>query len=260
MLEARALDFGYRGTPLGRGLNLVVGGGEALCVLGPNGAGKTSLFRTLLGLLAPLAGEVLLDGRPLFGLARQEIARALAYVPQAHAAFFPFTVADVVLMGRAARVGLFEAPNDKDRAVAQAALAKLRIEHLASAPYTQISGGERQLVLIARALAQEPRCLVMDEPTANLDLGNQARVLAEIAGLAAEGLSVLFSTQDPDHAFRCADRVALMKGGRLLAAGAPDAVMTSATLGALYGVEVEIVSVDGVGRKVCASALRTFGM
>lgn len=255
MLEARGLAFGYRGTPLGRGLDLVVKESEALCVLGPNGAGKTTLFKTLMGLIPPLDGAVLLDNRPLSDLTRGEIARALAYVPQAHATFFPFTVAEIVLMGRATRVGLFETPTAKDRVAAHAALEKLRIEHLAATPYTLISGGERQLALVARALAQEPRCLIMDEPTANLDLGNQARVLAEMAHLAASGLSVVFSTHDPDHAFRCADRVALLERGRLIATGATGAVMTPAALSGLYGIGVEIVIAQGMGRRVCLPAV-----
>ena len=254
MLEARALDFGYRNTPIGRGFALTVAAEEAVCVLGPNGAGKTSLFKTLLGLLPPLGGEVLLNGRGLPTLSQRDIARALAYVPQAHASFFPFSVGDIVLMGRAARVGLTDMPAEKDRLIAQTALARLRIDHLAAIPYTQISGGERQLVLIARALAQEPRCLVMDEPTANLDLANQARVLDVIAELAASGLSVLFSSHDPNHAFCCANRVVLMREGAIMTSGAPADAMTSAALRALYEVDVDVVTI-GAGRKICAPAL-----
>lgn len=256
MLEARDLDYGYRGRPIGHGVNFTIGAAEAVCVLGPNGAGKTTLFKTLLGLLPPLGGDVRLDGGSLASLSKKDVARALAYVPQAHASFFPFTVFDIVLMGRASHVDLLDAPGKKDRAAAEAALDRLGIDHLASSAYTQISGGERQLVLIARALAQEPRCLVMDEPTANLDLGNQARVLSVIAGLAGYGLSVLFSTHHPDHAFACADRVALMRSGEIVAVGAPDEVMTPAALRALYDVDVEIVSLDGGSRKLCAPVFR----
>jgi len=256
MLAARDLDYGYRGRPIGRGLNLSIGAGEAVCVLGPNGAGKTSLFKTLLGLLAPLRGEVLLGERNLSALSQREIAQTLAYVPQAHASFFPFTVADIVLMGRAARVGLIDAPGKKDRATAHAALVRLGIEHMAGAAYTQVSGGERQLVLIARALAQEPRCLIMDEPTASLDLANQVRVLEVISELAAGGLSVVFSTHDPDHAFCSANRVALMRDGQIMSAGAPDEVMNPAALRALYDIDVEVTAIGPAGRKICAPILR----
>lgn len=235
---------------------MVIEPGQVVCALGPNGAGKTSLFKTLLGLLPPLNGEVLLDGRNLPALSQRDIARSLAYVPQAHASFFPFTVFDIVLMGRAARVGLIDSPGEKDHAAADAALAKLRIGQLALTPYTQVSGGERQLVLIARALAQEPRCLIMDEPTANLDLANQVRVLEVIGDLAAEGLSVLFSTHNPDHAFWCANHVALMREGEIMAAGAPDEVMNRAALRALYGIDVDVLEIDAAGRKVCAPMLR----
>ncbi|MBN8605476.1 MAG: ABC transporter ATP-binding protein [Caulobacterales bacterium] len=259
MLEARALDYGYRGRPIGRDLNLSIANAEAVCVLGPNGAGKTSLFKTLLGLLPPLGGEVLLDGRDVSALSQREIARKLAYVPQAHASFFPFTAADIVLMGRAARVGLTDAPREVDRAAAHAALTKLRIAHLASVPYTRISGGERQLVLIARALAQDPRCLIMDEPTANLDLANQTRVLEVIADLTAEGLSVLFSTHDPDHAFACAACVALMREGAIVAVGAPDDVINAAALRSLYDIDVDVLQISVDGRKMCAPVLRKRG-
>lgn len=260
MLEARRLVSGYRGVEPGDALDLIVREGERLCLLGPNGAGKTCLFRTLLGLIPPLAGNVLLDGRRLATLSRRDVAKALGYVPQVHTAFFGFTVADSVLMGRALGVGLFDVPSERDRAAADAALRKVGIADLATASCTRISGGERQLVLIARALAQAPRCLIMDEPTANLDLGNRARVLAQIARLAVEGMSVLFSTHDPDHAFQCADRVALMdRGGRLIAIGVPDDVMTPSALRALYGVDVEFAFVDGVGRKICALTVRDGG-
>jgi len=252
MLEARDLDFGYGGAPIGRNVNLSLQSGEALCVLGPNGAGKTTLFKTFLGLIAPIAGEIFLLGRGLPSFKRHEIAEALAYVPQAHAVFFPFTVADVVLMGRAARIGLFSTPRAADRAAAFDALAKLRIAHLAEKPYAQISGGERQLVLIARALAQGPLCLVMDEPMANLDLGNQARLIEEIAALRASGLSVLFSSHDPNHALICADRVALMHKGALIRVGAPQDVMTTDELHALYGTMLNVSFSKAAGRYVCA--------
>ena len=149
-LEARQLDFGYRGHPVGSGVSLAVEPGEVLCLLGPNGAGKTTLFKTLLGLLPVQGGEVLLDGANLRAQRREAVARAVSYVPQAHTAFFPYTVREVVLMGRTAHFGLFSSPSRRDREVAQAALERMRLSHLTEATYTRISGGERQLTLIAR--------------------------------------------------------------------------------------------------------------
>ncbi len=251
ILEVRDLVFGYGARAVGSGVSFSVGGGEALCLLGPNGGGKTTLFKTILGLLRPLAGSVHLDGTDLSELPRREVAKKIAYVPQAHAAFFPFTVREVVLMGRASRLPAFASPGPADRAAAERALATLGIGHLAERIYTEISGGERQLALIARALAGEPRLLVMDEPTASLDFGNQARVLAQVRRLSEAGIAVVLSTHDPGHAFLCADRVALLHGGRLVALGPPTGTVTPEHLRLLYGVEVAVVPLPGQGRTIC---------
>ena len=251
ILEARDLAFGYGARAVGAGVNLTIEGSETLCLLGPNGGGKTTLFKTLLGLLRPLAGSILLDGTDLSELPRREIAKTIAYVPQAHAAFFSFTVREVVVMGRASRLPAFASPGPADRAAAERALATLGIGHLAERIYTEISGGERQLALIARALAGEPRLLVMDEPTASLDFGNQARVLTQVRRLSEAGIAVVLSTHDPGHAFLCADRVALLHGGRLVALGPPAETVTPDALRLLYGVEVAVVPLPGQGRAVC---------
>jgi iron complex transport system ATP-binding protein len=254
-LVATDLAYGYRGVPVGSGLTLSLQSGEVLCLLGPNGGGKTTLLKTLLGLLPAQGGRITLGGRDLASFSRAELARRVGYVPQAHAAFFPFTVRDVVLMGRVARVGLFSAPSAHDRDAADRALEILGIDHLAERTYTEISGGERQMTLIARALAQEPQILVMDEPTANLDFGNQARVLEQVASLSAGGLSILLSTHDPDHAFACAGRVALLSRGDLVALGTPIETLTAKTLRRLYGIEVTIAWLGEAGRHVCTPSL-----
>jgi iron complex transport system ATP-binding protein len=258
-LEARHLDFGYRDRRVGSDVSLALEAGEVLCLLGPNGSGKTTLFKTLLGLLPAQDGQVLLDGVDLRLQKRDEVARLVSYVPQAHAAFFPFTVREVVLMGRTAHLGVFSSPSRHDREVAMAAIERMGLGALADSIYTRISGGERQLSLVARALAQEARIVVMDEPTANLDFGNQVKVLERVLALAREGMSVLLSTHDPDHAFLCADRVALMRGGSLLGPGVPDLVLTESTLRELYGVAVRITTVDdGLAgtRRVCVPAIK----
>jgi iron complex transport system ATP-binding protein len=253
-LEAKDLDFGYRGHPVGHGVSLSVEPGQVLCLLGPNGSGKTTLFKTLLGLLPAQGGQALLDGANLATLSRGEVARRVSYVPQAHAAFFPFTVREVVLMGRTAHLGLFSSPSRKDRDIAQAALERLRLAALADSIYTRISGGERQLTLVARALAQNARIIVMDEPTANLDFGNQSRVMDHVRVLANSGIGVLLSTHDPDQAFLCADRVAMLRAGRVAWSGAPAQAITTESLRDLYGVEVAVVRVvlpGGEERSVC---------
>jgi iron complex transport system ATP-binding protein len=251
MLAAHRLGFGYRGKPVGRDLDLELNAGEVLCLLGPNGSGKTTLFKTMLGLLPPQGGEVRLGDRPIGALARDEIARSVAYVPQAHAAHFPFRVADMVVMGRTAHLGVFASPTREDRAKAQAALDALGIGELAEAEYTRISGGQRQLALIARALAQDSPAIVMDEPTASLDFGNQVVVLSEVRRLATRGLAVLLSTHDPDHAFSIGNRVALLDDGRLIAHGRPEAVLTPERLRAVYGVSVAVERLSR-GQTVCA--------
>lgn len=252
-LEAAGLGYGYPGRAVGRGLELTLAAGEVLCVLGPNGGGKTTLFRTLLGLLPAQEGEVRLQGSALAAMPRTDVARRLGYVPQGHVAPFAFTVRDVVLMGRTAHVGLFAAPGPADRAAADEAIRTLAIEPLAGRFVTELSGGERQLVMIARALAQGARVLVLDEPTASLDFGNQVRVLREIRRLAADGYAVVFSSHDPSQAFLAAGRVLLLAHGGALRQGAPEEVITAENLRAVYGVEVRVAIVDGV--RVCRPAL-----
>jgi len=195
ILDAQSVRCGYGRFDVVHDISFTVSAGEVLCLLGPNGAGKTTLFKSLLGLLPLRGGRVLLAGRDLSTWRRRELARTVAYVPQAQAAPFPFTVAEVVLMGRTPRLGVAGSPGRADVLAAQENMSRLGVDHLAGRPFTGISGGERQLVLIARALTQEPELLMMDEPTSNLDLGNQARVLREIRALAADGLAIIMISQ-----------------------------------------------------------------
>jgi iron complex transport system ATP-binding protein len=252
-LEAADLTIGYPGHVVGKGISLALDAGEVLGLLGPNGAGKTTLFRTLLGLQRPLGGAVMIDGQPLGRLRPAEIARRLAYVPQAHVTEFFYAVLDVVLMGRTARLGPFSTPGADDARIARDKLDSLGIGALAGADYTRISGGQRQLVLIARALAQEAPILVMDEPTASLDFGNQTLVLARIRDLAAGGYGVLLSTHDPDHALLVTSRVAVMAEGGLAAVGPTNDVVTGAMLSRIYGATVRVEETPS-GQRVCVPA------
>jgi len=252
-LCASALDFGYPGHVVGRGLDLALAPGEVLCVLGPNGAGKSTLFRTLLGLLPPLGGRVSAGGRDLASLTRAEIAREVAYVPQASASYFDFSLAEMVEMGRTAHLGAFARPGRRDRRIARDALERMGIAALAERPVSGVSGGERQLALIARALATEAQSLVMDEPTANLDFGNQSRVLEEVARLRDGGIAILLCSHDPDHAFQVADRVLLLERGQGFSLGSTADILRSENLSRLYGVSVHVteVATPSGPRRVC---------
>jgi iron complex transport system ATP-binding protein len=246
-LAGRGLSIGYRDRVVGRSLDVSLAQGEVLALLGPNGSGKTTLLKTLLGILAPLGGQALIDGKPIASYAAFERARRIAYVPQSHVPSFAFTVETVVLMGRTAHGSLFSAPSGADRAVVVRALERFGIAALRARPYTMLSGGERQLVLLARALAQEPQFIVLDEPTASLDFGNQGKVMSEMRALAAAGHGILFTTHDPNHALRTADRAFLMRDGQRLAEGRVREVLTRARLQTLYGAPIEMLTDEATG-------------
>jgi iron complex transport system ATP-binding protein len=248
ILSGHALSIGYNDRIVGRDLDVALNTGEVLALLGPNGGGKTTLLKTLLGLLAPRGGEVRLGDRRLSDYSNRDRARLLAYVPQFHAVTFAFTVETVVLMGRTAHGSLFSGPTAADREVAARTLERFGITHLKDRSYTNISGGERQLVLLARALAQEPQFVVLDEPTASLDFGNQGKVMREIRALGASGQGVLFTTHDPNHAMRAADRAYLLRGGERIGEGATAEVLSRTQLEALYQSQVELISDTASGR------------
>ncbi len=253
-LEIERAGCGYGGKPVVEDVSLSLDSGDVLCLLGANGSGKTTLFKAILGLLRLRGGRILVDGADTASWPQRRLARTLAYVPQAHTPPFPFAVRDVVLMARTAHLGIFGSPSHRDAAIAEDAMEALGVSHLARARYTEISGGERQLVLIARALAQQSEFLIMDEPTSNLDFGNQVRVLRRIKELAGRKLGLLMTTHFPDHAFLCASRVAVLKAGKLLAMGRPEEVITGGQLEGAYGVSVRVVEVEA-GLRVCVPGM-----
>lgn len=231
---------GYKDATVLSNVSFSIGAGEALCLLGPNGVGKTTLFRSMLGFLKPFGGRITLDGEDISAWSSRTLAKKIGYVPQNHTPPFAYPVVDVVTMGRLSRISPIASPSSHDTDKAYECLERLGIGHLADKLYTQVSGGERQMVLIARALAQEPEVLVMDEPTASLDYGNQVKVLRQISHLVKEGISVIMTTHFPDHAFLCATKVGLITRD-WVRFGTPDEVVTEGSLKETYGVDVRIV-------------------
>lgn len=249
MIQVRNLSFRHQrmSAPVLREVDFEVEQGQVMTVLGPNGSGKTTLFQCLTGLWKPDRGEVLLDGAPVAAMSRSEVAKRVSVVPQDHQPPFPYSVFDVVLTGRASRIGLFSSPSKKDRHAAGDALAVMGIERLAERPYTQISGGERQMVLIARCLAQEAPVMLLDEPTSHLDFRNQVTVLSKVRSIVKEnGLTAMMNLHDPNLALLFSDRILLLNDGTVAARGRPREVITKENLKAVYSLEVQFLSGNGV--------------
>ena len=246
ILEIKNLSTGYPNHQVLHDVSMEIESGEILCLLGPNGVGKTTLFKSVLGFIKPSEGEVLVDGKSLADMSRKEFAAYIAYVPQQHEPPFPFKVLDVVVLGRMPYLGPLSVPKKKDIQIAKEALEAIGISHLADQDYTQISGGERQMVLIARAIAQQPKFLIMDEPTANLDYGNQVKILEQIKSLAAEGMGVILTTHSPDHAFLCSTKVALLCRNNHLDIGTADEIISQEKMEQAYGIVVKVVQTEGI--------------
>ena len=239
-LEARNLCFSYGAHPILRNVSFSLERGELLGLLGQNGSGKTTLFRSLLGLDNRYTGEVFLEGENIRGKNPAALARLAAYVPQAHHLSFNYTVLDMVLMGATSGKSEWALPGRRQKDAAMEALAKINFLEFHNRNFRNLSGGEQQMVLIARALAQETQILIMDEPTANLDYGNQLRLLMTIKGLSRQGYSILLSTHNPDHAFLFARRVLALHNHAVAAAGPPADVLTPELMYTLYGVHVRL--------------------
>ncbi len=238
----RNAAFRYGEREVFSGVDLEVLRGEMLSILGPKGCCKSTLLRCIGGALALSKGTVRLDGTDLSSLDVTARARRIGFLFQEHIPSFPFTVLDVVSMGRAPHLSLFGAPSSKDAALAEQALDRVGMLYLKHRPYTAVSGGERQLVLLARTLAQQPDIILLDEPTAHLDFKNQVRSLKTIAALAAEGVTLIMTTHDPNHALLFPGRVAMMNPSGSLVTGNASEVINEATLSATYGIDIAVFS------------------
>ena len=254
LLEVQDLSGGYGSGDIVRGVSCAADAGEILCLVGPNGCGKTTLFRLLMGILRRSGGSIRLDGQDTAELEPRELARLVAYIPQHHTPVFAYTVLDVVVMGRAPHYSAFQAPKEVDREATFGALERVHMALLANEKYTALSGGQRQLVIIARAICQAARLLVMDEPAANLDYANHRRLLDVAVELAARGYCVVMSTHAPEDPASIGSRVLMMREGRVAAFGTPQEVITPDNLERVYGIPMDVVTVTdrrGERRTIC---------
>lgn len=251
MFSVEDVHYSYDGThEVLKGVSFDFSAGDILCLLGSNGTGKTTLLRCMLGLSKPRSGHVLINGQDTTKLKNAQRAHLMAYVPQSAKLAFPYRAHEVVMMGRVSHLRRGASPTAKDKQVVADSFDSLRISHLTDRRFQELSGGEQQMVLVARALAQEALLLVMDEPTANLDYHNQVKILAAIKQLASQDFGVLMTSHYPDHAFLACTKVALMKDGVVKGFGKPDDVVTSESLTALYDTPVVVTRADAGKLKI----------
>jgi iron complex transport system ATP-binding protein len=260
LVTIKSLAFSYDGDmthAIFRDVAFSVGPGDIFCLLGPNGTGKSTLLKCISNVLQGWQGSILFGEREISHMKPSEVAKGIGYVPQNQVSAFPFLVKDIVVMGRAPHLSVFSSPNKKDKTIAFEAMKAVGILSLADRPCTTLSGGEWQLTLIARALAQEPRMMVLDEPTSHLDLGNQVKILRVIKSLAESGLGIIIASHFPDHAFIVAKEVAILNHGRIVQKGSPEEVINDKNMRETYDVEVRVLYVgEGVNRKACFPSLK----
>lgn len=256
MLEIKNLSFSYGERPVLRDVIMKAEKGELVSILGSNGAGKSTLFRCVLGILGNYSGSIFVNGRDTRGMTVRELAGEIAYIPQMSVSAFNYSAEDIVLMGTTAGLGSLRSPGAKEKKRAEEAMEHMGITELRHRCFHRLSGGERQLVIIARALAQQANILLLDEPASALDFGNQLRILSRARALAREGYTVLQTTHDPEKAYMFSDRMIALKNGRIFAQGSPAEVLTAENIRALYGIDTELTSLfDDKARAVTPRGL-----
>ena len=248
-IEVKNLNFSYGNHQVLFDMDFTVRKGEFLSILGPNGVGKSTLFQCILGLLTDYSGTVLIDGKDRRTFTVRESARHIAYIPQNSAPVFNFSAFDIVLMGRTSAMGSFCSPRKEDLQMTHCAMEKMGISHLEARCFHKLSGGEQQLVLIARAICQDAPILMLDEPTASLDFGNQIRVLTEIQNLAREGYTIIQTTHNPEQSYMFSDRILAIQNGRIIMDGLPSEVLSTEIMQKLYDVDVDVL-------KLCNDRIR----
>ncbi len=242
MIKLENLCCGYGNKIVLSNINIMINEGELTCILGKNGTGKTTLFKTILGLLPLLNGKIFYNKKRIKQLSSKDIASFISYVPQAHGTPFPYSVLDVVLMGQYIHTnGFIGKPREKNKDIAIQCIKALGIDHLINKNFSKISGGEKQMVLIARAMAQQPKFIAMDEPTANLDMGNSLHVMKVAHILKKQGYGVIMNTHSPEQALHFADKVIMLKNGTVSSIGDVEEVLKADTLSDLYNTPIELV-------------------
>ena len=252
ILEVKNLSFHYYNSrTIFHDVSFSLEKGDVLSILGTNGAGKSTLLNCIANLFRPNTGEILLNGTPMSSMRMSEIARIIGYVPQTHTPAYAYTVHEFTVMGRTPYIGAFARPSKKDYQIADAALERMGITHLRDKAYTEISGGERQQVAIARVITQQPQIILLDEPTAHLDYGNQYRVVQMVKELSKEGYALLMTTHNPDHAIILDGKVAILNREGVLGVGQAVDTLNAETLTKLYGLHVKTVYDNDAKRNVC---------
>lgn len=248
-LKVENISFAYNKNKVLEDISFEINSGDFVCVLGKNGVGKSTLFKLILGFLNKQNGSISINGKPLESYSRKHLAREIAYIPQYSSSAFSYSVFDTVLMGTTCRLDTLASPKDKEKQIAHQALKKFDIEHLAHKSCSAISGGERQLVVLARAIAQGSKILVLDEPTANLDYGNQFRVMKTISKLKESGYSIILSTHNPEQAMWFSDKLMFLDDKKILAFGNTQNVISSQLLKQIYSIDIDLIEKDG--KKLC---------
>ena len=256
-LSVQNISFAYGSNQVLKDISFEINKGEFWAVIGPNGVGKSTLFRCILGLLRPIKGSITIDGRDINTMSRKVLAQRIAYIPQIHRPVFGYSVRDTVLMGTTRYLSVFEQPKAAQLEKADSVLRMLELEDIAEKNYATLSGGQQQLVLIARALAQDAEILVMDEPTSALDYGNQMKILALLRTLAQRGYSVVVSTHNPQHALDFSEKTLALAPDKSSVQGRAEAVIDKEMMKRLYNMEVEFVSTGD--RKILVPQYREDG-
>lgn len=253
IIEAENVNFTYaKGTrQILKDVNLTLDEGQVMSILGPNGAGKSTLLNCIATLNNLDSGTIKLCGKDTKKMKPKEVASILSYVPQNHTPAFSYTVFNFVLMGRAPKVGMFEKPKTEDFEIVSKVLEEVGLAELADKLYTEISGGERQQATIARALVQEPKAILFDEPTAHLDFGNQIKTLRTIKSLAEKGYAIIITTHNPDHAIMLGGTTAILDKKGHLTVGPTEEIITEGTLKKVYDTKLKLSYFDEAGRYVC---------